>query len=47
MIKSVSKSTDHSFHSTIKIVKSNILIIQVYGSENWITSTRKLEVFQN
>lgn len=50
MLKSVWRSTNLSFHTKIRIYKSNVLSVLLYGSECWkmtVAVERKLEVFQN
>jgi hypothetical protein len=50
MVKPIWRSTGLSIHTKLKIFKSNILAILLYGSECWKTSVTiemKLQEFQN
>ena len=50
MLRPIWRSTGLSIHTKIRIFKSNILSVLLYGSECWKSTTsieRKLEVFQN
>lgn len=50
MLKPIWRSTILSIHTKIRIFKSNVLSVLMYGSECWKTSIsteKKLEVFQN
>ena len=50
MLRPVWKTSGFSIHTKIRIFKSNVLSVLLYGSECWKATTaieRKLEVFQN
>ena len=50
MLRSIWRSTGLNIQNKLRILDSNVLIILLYGSECWKTSStieRKLEVFQN
>ena len=50
ILKPIWRTTSLSIHTKIKIYKSNVLSVLLYGSECWKTTAaieRKLEVFQN
>ncbi|KAK3517624.1 hypothetical protein QTP70_013436 [Hemibagrus guttatus] len=50
MLKPIWRTTSLSIHTKIKIFRSNVISVLLYGSECWKTTTaieQKLEVFQN
>ena len=50
MLRPIWRSTGLSIHTKIRIFKSNVLSVLLYGSECWKSTTsieRKREVFQN
>jgi len=50
MLKPIWRTTSLSMHTKLRIFKSNVLSVLLYGSECWKTTAtieRKLEVFQN
>ena len=50
MLKTIWRSTGLSSYTKVRIFKSNVLSVLLYGSECWKTTAateRKLEVFQN
>ena len=49
MLNSICRTTNPSVHTKIKIFRSNVLSVHIYGVECWkttVTIQRKLEMFQ-